>query len=159
MNPGDNMPEEPKASGGTENETTSGNALHKKLGMRTQGAGLIIAPPQDEDNPLFPLPDGFKVLASLDELAAVTGKFEYIHVFARDRTALATAFSGLRDKLTPNGSLWISWMKQSSRGRGLFGDLNENVVRRLALTHAMVDVKVASLDRDWAALRLVHRRH
>lgn len=153
------MAEDPKAPGGAESETAADNALHKKLGMRPQASGLIIAPPQDEDNPLLPLPDGYTVLTSLDELAEAAGPFEYIHVFARDRAALATAFSGLRDGLAPNGSLWISWMKQSSRGRGLFGDLNENVVRRLALTHAMVDVKIVSLDRDWAALKLVHRRH
>jgi hypothetical protein len=50
-------------------------------------------------------------------------------------------------------------MKQSSRSGNLPGDLNENVVRRLALTHALVDVKVATLDRDWSALRLVRRKH
>jgi hypothetical protein len=41
----------------------------------------------------------------------------------------------------------------------MFSDLNENIIRRLALTHGLVDVKVAALDRDWSALRLVHRKH
>ena len=50
-------------------------------------------------------------------------------------------------------------MKQSSRAGSLMGDLNENVVRRLALTHAMVDIKIAVLDRDWSAMKLVRRKH
>jgi hypothetical protein len=135
--------------------------LQKKLGMRPGFAGLVIAPPPDDDNPLLPLPEGFSVLAGLDELAQANGPFDYIQVFVRDRGALAAAFAELRDKLAPNGMLWVSWPKMSSdrRGSGMVGDLNENVIRRLALTNAMVDVKVAALDRDWSALKLVRRKH
>ena len=133
------------------------NPLHKKLGLRPGTAGVLVAPPEDSDNPLLPLPDGFVMVADIDALAPLAGPFDYMQVFARDRGALASAFGVLRDKLAPNGSLWVSWMKQA--GRGMTGDLNENVIRRLALTHGMVDVKIAALDRDWAALRLIHRKH
>jgi hypothetical protein len=136
------------------------NPLHKKLRLRAEDKGVVIAPPRDGDNPLLPLPDGFLVLEQAGDLADHEGRFDYIHVFARDRADLIEHFSLLRDRLAPGGSLWVSWLKQSSarRGGGQFGDLNENVVRRLGLTHALVDVKVAALDRDWSALRLVHRR-
>ena len=143
-------------------ETPPGeNQLHKKLGLRPTGTGVVIAPPEDSDNPLLPLPANISVLAQLDDLAGLEGSLDFILVFARDRAALAGAFSALRDKLAPGGSLWVAWMKQSASrgGGGLFGDLNETLIRRLALTHALVDVKVAALDRLWAALRLVHRRH
>ena len=154
------MPEEPKTPvDDTSPDIGAENPLHKKLGLRPHTKGVVIAPPEGDDDPLRALPEGFASLASLDELASSAGPFDYIHVFARDRTALAAAFTQLRDKLAPGGSLWISWMKQSSRGAALQGDLNENVVRRLAVTHALVDVKVASLDRDWSALKLVHRKH
>jgi len=43
-------------------------------------------------------------------------------------------------------------------GGGQPGDLNENVIRRIGLTHGLVDMKVAALDRDWSALLLVHRK-
>lgn len=136
------------------------NPLHKRLRLRAGDSGLIIAPPQDDDNPLLPLPEGFTVLAGLGELAAQDGQFDYLHVFARDRAELAEAFGGLRDKLLPGGSLWISWIKVSGKhGGGQAIDLNENVVRRLGLTHGLVDVKVAALDRDWSAILLVHRKH
>jgi hypothetical protein len=70
-------------------------------------------------------------------------------------------FPRLRERLAPGGSLWISWIKQSSvRGGGGFpGDLNENTIRRLALAGGLVDVKVVALDAEWSGLKLVWRRH
>jgi hypothetical protein len=97
----------------------------------------------------------------MEELAAVEGTFDYLHLFARSRADLVKDFPVLRDKLAAGGSLWISWIKQSSArgGGGLPGDLNENTVRRLALAGGLVDVKVASLDAEWSGLKLVWRRH
>jgi hypothetical protein len=135
------------------------NPLHKKLRLRPGDTGLIIAPPQDDDNPLLPLPKGFSVLSSLSELASQEGQFGYLHVFARDKAELAEAFGQLRDKLSPGGSLWISWLKLTSkRAASQTTDLNENVIRRLGVTHGLVDIKVAVLDRDWSGLLLVHRK-
>jgi hypothetical protein len=148
---------EPVVDGGA----ADANPLHRKLRMRVEDAGVVIAPPRDDDNPLLPLPRSFLVLADPSELTPHEGRFDYIHVFARDRGDLVEAFDLLRDKLAPGGSLWISWLKQSSKlqGGGRQGDLNENIIRRIGLTHTMVDVKVLALDRDWSALRLVHRKH
>ena len=137
------------------------NPLHKRLGLRPGISGAVIGAPADDDDPLAPLPEGLTVLAGIEEVSTLTGPYDYMHVFARDRGDLAAAFDGMRDKLAPGGSLWVSWMKQSSdrRARGTFTDLNETVIRRIALTHGMIDVKVVALDRDWAALRLVRRKH
>jgi len=137
------------------------NPLHRKLRLRPEDAGVVIAPPRDEDNPLSPLPKDFLVLTQASELGAQTGPFDYIHVFARDRADLVASCSTLIEKLAPGGSLWISWLKPSSKlkGGGQPGDLNENVVRRIGLTHGLVDVNLAVLDRDWSALRLVRRKH
>lgn len=147
----------PRAGDGSADD----NPLHKKLGLRAGTAGVVIAPPDGDDNPLLPLPEGVSVLPGLDELASVEGTVDYVQVFARDRGDLAAAFAGLCDKVAPGGSLWISWMKQAParRGAGGYSDLNETIIRRLALTHGMVDVKIVALDRLWSALRLVRRRH
>jgi hypothetical protein len=69
--------------------------------------------------------------------------------------------SHLIDQRVLRGSYSDGPIKQSSsrRGEGLPGDLNENVIRRLALTSGLVDVKVAALDQDWSALKLVRRKH
>jgi hypothetical protein len=147
--------DEPAAS-----EEAAENPLHKKLGIKAGLTGAIIAT-LEEAGLLAPLPDGFTSLASIDDLAAAEGMFDYVHFFARTRADLVKDFPRLRDKLAPGGSLWISWIKQSSvrGGGGLPGDLNENTIRRLALASGLVDVKVASLDAEWSALKLVWRRH
>lgn len=134
--------------------------VHKKLGIRPGIAGAVVAA-GDEARPLFPLPDGFKAFSSVDDLAATDGAFDYLHFFARSRADLVRDFPRLRGKLAPGGSLWISWIKQSAvrRGGGLPGDLNENTIRRTALSSGLVDVKVASLDAEWSALKLMWRRH
>jgi hypothetical protein len=141
-------------------EEAAENPLHKKLGIRAGSRGAIVAAPE-EDGSLSPLPAGFVALASVNELASSDGPFDYLQVFARNRADLVKDFPQLRDKLGPGGSLWVSWIKQSSarKGGGLPGDLNENTIRRLALASGLVDVKVASLDAEWSALKLVWRRH
>ena len=141
-------------------DITAENPLHKKLGLRPGIAGVIIAPPESDANPLLPLPDGYTTVADPDELGSQDGQLDYIHHFARSRAELARVFPQLRDGLAPNGSLWISWIKQSSArgGGGLPGDLNENTIRRIALASGMVDVKVTALDQDWSALKLMRRR-
>ena len=142
-------------------QTGEQNPLHKKLGLRPGLSGAVVAGPQDDSNPLLPLPEGIVSVPHADELADDAAQLDYIHFFAGNRGDLTQQLVSLRDHLAPGGSLWISWIKQSSarRGGGLPGDLNENVIRRMALMNGLVDVKVASLDNDWAALRLVHRKH
>jgi hypothetical protein len=141
-------------------EEAADNPLHKKLGIRAGITGAIVAP-LEEHGLLSPLPEGFVVFASIDDLIASEGLFDYVHFFARNRADLVKDFHQLRGKLAPGGSLWISWIKQSSvrGGGGLPGDLNENTIRRMALAGGLVDVKVASLDAEWSALKLVWRRH
>jgi hypothetical protein len=141
-------------------EEAAENPLHKKLGIRPGLSGAIVADPEEQEL-LAPLPEGFVAFAGVDDLAAAEGQFDYLQLFAHNRTDLVKDFQRLRDKLAPGGSLWVSWIKQTSgrRGGGLPGDLNDNTIRRLALAAGLVDVKVAALDAEWAALKLVWRRH
>ena len=143
------------------NDIAAENPLHKRLGMRPGTPGVIIAAPDDNDNPLLPLPAEVLSVPSVEDLAAQDGQLDYILYFARSRADLTRVFPQLREKLAPGGSLWISWIKQAAvrRGGGLPGDLNENVIRRMALASGLVDVKVAALDHDWSGLRLVFRKH
>jgi len=138
----------------------AGNPLHKKLGLRPGSRGLVIAAPEGDGNPLSPLPEGIASVATPQELGSLTGDFDYIHFFAGGRGELAQALPSLQPLLAAGGSLWISWIKQSSsrRGAGIPGDLNENTIRPLALMSGFVDVKVASLDEEWSALKLVRRK-
>jgi hypothetical protein len=144
-----------------ENDALAENPVHKRLGLRPGIAGVVVSPPEGDDNPLLPLPEGVSALPQVEDLAAHDRQFDYIHYFASSRAELTRAFPQLRERLAPGGSLWISWIKQSSvrGGGGLPGDVNENVIRRMALTSGLVDVKVAALNQDWSALKLVYRKH
>ena len=139
---------------------TEANPLHRKLRLRSEDKGLVVAPPPDADNPLLPLPESFVVVEQPSEFASHQGPFDYIHVFARDRVELTETLSLLAPGLAPAGSLWVSWMKPRSKlkGGGQPGDLNESIVRRIGLTRGFVDMNLAALNRDWGALRLMRRR-
>ncbi len=144
-----------------DNDAIAENPLHKRLGLRPGVVGAVVSPPDDEDNPLIPLPEGITSLPQVEDLGALDGQLEYIHYFARSRAELTKVFPQLRDRLAPGGSLWISWIKQASarHSGNLSGDLNENVIRRMALMSGLVDVKIAALDHDWSGLKLVYRKH
>lgn len=137
------------------------NLLLKKLGWRSGMRTAVIGAPEGDDNPLAPVPADAGTYAQVDDLGAEQIQFDYIHVFAHNRAELTRKFSMLRNRLAPGGSLWISWLRQSSgrRGGGLPADLNENIVRRMALSAGLVDVKVTALTQEWAALKLAHRKH
>jgi hypothetical protein len=75
-------------------------------------------------------------------------------LFVNRETELEKRFAGLRDRLAPNGMLWISWPKQSS---GAPTDLSENVIRAVGLELGLVDVKVCAVDSTWSGLKFVRR--
>ena len=137
------------------------NPAFLKLGYRSGSRGVVIGLPEGDANPLAPLPDGLVSLKMPEELETVEGDLNYIHLFINSRAELGRLIGGLRDRLAPGGMLWISWLKQASAKRhgSLLGDVNENGIRKLALSAGLVDVKVASLDGDWSALKLVRRKH
>lgn len=59
-----------------------------------------------------------------------------------------------RERMQPNGGLWVAWPKKAS---GVATDLVEDVVRALALSHGLVDNKVCAIDETWSGLRCVIR--
>ena len=60
----------------------------------------------------------------------------------------------LRERMQQNAALWISWPKKASKQPT---DLTEDVVREIALSNRLVDVKVAAVDEIWSGLKLVIR--
>ena len=67
---------------------------------------------------------------------------------------LETGFAQLKKNLAMNGCLWISWPKGASK---IKTDVNENVVREIALKNGLVDIKVCAVDDVWSGLKLVFR--
>jgi hypothetical protein len=74
--------------------------------------------------------------------------------FHRDRARFARRLPALLERTVPDGMVWACWPKKASR---VPTDLDENVVREIALAAGVVDVKVAAIDATWSGLKLVRR--
>jgi len=126
----------------------SKKSLIEKLGIREGLKIFILNPPEDFNNNLGKLPKGVFVAKTLK------GPLNFIHFFARKREELESKFPILKQELSQNGVLWISWQKELSK---METDLNENIVREIGLKNGMVDVKICAVDKIWSGLKFVFR--
>ncbi len=126
----------------------SGTPLAKKLGIK-EGARLAwVGAPDYFPALLGALPPGVSVRARL------RGPLDVIVFFTTARTELERRIETLRAAMDPAAGLWIAWPKRAS---GVATDMTEDVVREVALAHALVDNKVCAIDDTWSGLRLVIR--
>lgn len=79
---------------------------------------------------------------------------DFIHFFASCTQALEAEFPRLRDVLSRDGMLWVSWPKCALK---VETDLSEGVVRDVGLGQGIVDVKICAVDRIWSGLKFVRR--
>jgi hypothetical protein len=126
----------------------SATPLVRKLGIKPGFKMCVINPPDHYWQLLGDLPD----YVSVRQLSE--GSFDLIHFFTQDKAQLEARMSELRGCITPAGMIWVFWPKKAS---GVVSDVNENVVRDLALKNGLVDVKVAAVDDIWSGLKLVIR--
>jgi hypothetical protein len=126
----------------------SGTPLARKLGIK---AGHTVG--------LFDAPDGFVDL--LDGLPddvvfrrTARGPLDVIVTFHRDRARFEKRLPVLVKAMDRHGGLWVAWPKRSS---GVATDMNEDVVREVALPTGLVDNKVCAIDDTWSGLRVVWR--
>jgi hypothetical protein len=109
---------------------------------------MALGATQDYFQTLGKLPEGVRPAKK------IKGKFDLIHFFTKARGELEARLPTLKRALTPAGALWVSWPKSSSK---VATDLNENIVREIALKNGLVDVKVCAVDETWSGLKLVFR--
>lgn len=126
----------------------SQRSLVDKLGIKPGHKLCILNAPDGYDKTLGPLPPGATRVAKLSPT------LDFIHFFTKSKSDLEKALPGMRDSLVSNGMIWVSWPKGASK---VPTDLNENIVRELALKNKLVDVKVAAVDDVWSGLKLVIR--
>jgi len=102
-------------------------------------------------------PEGWTLSDPPDGLidAGPDGPADIVVGFFRAADALERRLPRLADRIFPAGMVWVAWPR---RAGGHTSDITDTVVRALALPLGLVDTKVAALDEDWSALRLVWRR-
>jgi hypothetical protein len=126
----------------------SGKPLAVKLGIKSGLRVALLNAPTTYITSLGMLPEGVIVATTLE------GAYDLIHLFVVSRAELEASYPHLRRSLVQNGAIWISWPKRRSN---MTSDLSEDVVRAIGLANHMGDVKVATVDEIWSALKFVIR--
>lgn len=57
--------------------------------------------------------------------------------------------------IKPDGMIWISWPKKSSKVQT---SITEDVLREILLPTGLVDVKVCAIDETWSGLKFMIRK-
>jgi len=127
----------------------SGTPLAKKLGISEGTRVLTIDAPKDYRDLLAPLPEGVQFDSTL------SAQTDVVHIFAKERAALASALRSVMKTLRADAVIWVSWPKKSAK---VSTDITEDTIRDVALPLGLVDIKVCAVDAVWSGLKLVTRR-
>jgi hypothetical protein len=79
---------------------------------------------------------------------------DIVITFVRVAAELPQLLERLEPTIFPAGAIWVAWPRKAG---GHASDITDNVVRDAALARSLVDTKVAAIDADWSALKLVWR--
>ncbi len=119
--------------------------LVKKLRMQPGQRVLILNAPEGYIASLGELPEGVVVLE------VVEGKFDFVHLFARDSRQLDELLPAAVESAEYDGLFWISYPKKSSK---VETDLSRDVFWDLATAGpSLRPVTQVSVDEVWSALR------
>jgi hypothetical protein len=123
----------------------SGSPQARKLGL-TSGQRLSLDAP----------PAGWTLIDPPVDVTVVAPSqaADVIIAFFTAAAQIPDRLPDLVQRIYPSGALWIAWPR---RAGGHESDITDNVIRREALSHGVVDVKVAAIDDDWSGLRFVWR--
>lgn len=122
----------------------SGTPLAKKLGIKEGFTIALINQPEYYFSLFTDFPENVKVINK-------TG-VDLVHYFASEEKKLQKDIGQLKNRIQPNGVIWISWPKKSSN---VVTDVTEDVIRSIALKNGLVDIKVCAVDETWSGLKLV----
>lgn len=124
--------------------------LVKKLGIKGGNRIALIHAPARYIELLGELPPAVAI-----DFELAGGEYDFVQAFYKWRADYEADFDQLKSAIVKNGMIWISWYKKAAK---MPTDITEDVVRHVALTGGLVDVKVAAIDAQWSGLKLVYRR-
>src|SRR5258706_11935620 len=127
----------------------SGTLLAKKLGIDVGSRIYLSDAPKNYLKVVAPLPEGVRVVRKID------GETDIVHIFSTERARLAAALRATLKRIKPDGTIWLSWPKKSSK---VSTDITEDTIREVALPMGLVDIKVCAVDEVWSGLKLVVRK-
>ena len=126
----------------------SGTPLVRKLGIKVGMKLLTINAPNDYRLWLGDLPKDVVLVTKTSD------PVEGAHIFATESAFLEATLAKLRPELKQNGFVWVSWPKKSAK---VPTNINDDLIRDIALPLGFVDVKVCAVSEVWSGLKLVIR--
>ena len=124
----------------------SGTPLVGKLGIKPGHKLALVAAPAGYLSVLGELPPEAKVVRGAKD------PLDFIQLFVKRLSDLEAQLPKCKAAIADNGMVWVSWPKKAS---GVATDLTEDVIRRVALSIGLVDIKVCAVDDTWSGLKLV----
>ena len=123
--------------------------LVKKLGLKSGMRAVVLNAPSHYTALLALEPED---VLWTDDIKATPN---FVHLFTDSRAILAETLADLRNKIAPDGMVWVSWPKKASKVRT---DVTEDTIREVCLPLGFVDVKVCAVDDVWSGLKFVIRK-
>ncbi|ODT68303.1 MAG: DUF3052 domain-containing protein [Pelagibacterium sp. SCN 63-23] len=133
----------------------SGTPLAQKLGLKDGSRVLFVDLPMSLADLVHARAYSEARTISHQLLGKEQGPYACVQVFTAARLVLETFGQKLRNLIAPDGMVWVSWPKKTSK---VASDLNEDGVREILLPLGLVDVKVCAVDETWSGLKLVIRK-
>jgi hypothetical protein len=124
----------------------SGTPLAKKLGIKQGFQIMLVNEPEYYFDLFTDLP------LNLDFEDDPGSKKDLIHFFTKQKDEYFKRLPFLKDQIKPNGMIWVSWPKKSSK---IITDITEDTIRNFAIKTGLVDIKVCAVDEIWSGLKLV----
>ena len=124
----------------------SGTPLAKKLGMKREHVVRLVNEPRRYFQLFSDWPVDIDISADKKKLK------DLIHFFTKEQKDLRKLLPGLKKEMKQDGMIWVSWPKKSAK---VATDITEDVIRELALSIGLVDIKVCAVDEMWSGLKLV----
>jgi hypothetical protein len=129
-------------------ETTgySGTPLAKKLGIKSGFHINLVNAPEYYLQLFTDLPNDL-YFGDKENV-----KIDFIHFFTKSKEEYTSLLPRLKDRITTNGMIWVSWPKKASK---VPTDITEDIIRNYAIESGLVDIKVCAVDDIWSGLKLV----
>ena len=124
----------------------SGTPLAKKLGIKNGFRLRVVNQPAGYFDLFTDLPGEIEILEEKKT------RKNLVHYFTKQFKELQRDIVPLKNEIEANGMIWISWPKKSSK---VPTDITEDLIRSLALSNGLVDIKVCAVDEVWSGLKLV----
>ena len=119
--------------------------IAQKLFIKPGHKVLIVNAPKGYKSTIGTLPDQATIITK------VVAPIDVIQVFVANRKELEAQLPKLKPLLAPNGILWLTYLKGTSKTQT---DINRDTIYPYAQSIGLQTVAMISIDDDWSAMRM-----